>query len=145
MHPVLFHISFIEARSYYVLWAFALLLFVLWTRRRCVRMFGMSWEEATSVVIWVYCAAILGAMAGSALEKVPLVLSGTQSLALIKKGGLSSGPGLLCGGLAGIWRLRRLQAFARRFLRGLFHSGRDDAWDWAHRLFYGRLLQGDRF
>jgi len=108
MHPVLFHISFIEARSYYVLWAFALLLFVFWTRRRCVKMFGMSWEDATSAVLWVYCAAILGAMAGSALEKLPLVISGAQSLALIKKGGLSSGPGLLCGGLAGIWRLRRL-------------------------------------
>lgn len=109
MHPVLFHISFIEARSYYVLWAFALLLFVLWTRRRCVGRFGLGWEETTSVVMWVYCAAILGAMAGSALEKLPLVLSGAEGWSLLKKGGLSSGPGLLCGGLAGIWRLRKLK------------------------------------
>ena len=108
MHPTLFHIAFIEARSYYVLWAFALLLYILWTRRRCVRDFGMDWDDATSVVLWVYSAAILGAMAGSAVEKLPLVLSGAEKLAILKKGGLSSGPGLLCGGLFGVWRLRKL-------------------------------------
>ena len=58
MHPVLFKIMFIEARSYYVLWAFALLIFILWTRSRAVKRFAISWDDATSVILWVYTGAI---------------------------------------------------------------------------------------
>lgn len=108
MHPVLFKIMFIEARSYYVLWAFALLIFILWTRSRAVKRFAISWDDATSVILWVYTGAILGALTGTAAERIPLYLSGALSLSDVFKGGLSALPGMLFGGLFGIYRLKKL-------------------------------------
>jgi len=108
MYPVLFKISSIEVRSYYVLWTFALLLFILWTRKRSVARFRISWESASSVILWIYIAAILGASAGSVLEKVPMWLAKDIGARDILKGGMSSASGLLCGGLAGFYRLKKL-------------------------------------
>ncbi len=108
MFPVIFKISFIEARSYYLLWAFALLIFIFWTRKRAVERYGMDFDKVSSVIMWVYFAAIAGALVGNAAEKIPFILSGGGSFADILDGGLSSGPGLLFGGLFGIFRLRRL-------------------------------------
>lgn len=108
MFPVIFKISFIEARSYYLLWAFALLIFILWTRKRAAEKYGMDFDKVSSVIMWVYFGAIFGALAGNAAEKVPFILSGGGSFSDILTGGLSSGPGLLCGGLFGIYRLRKL-------------------------------------
>ncbi|MCE5201317.1 MAG: prolipoprotein diacylglyceryl transferase [Synergistaceae bacterium] len=109
MYPVLFKISFIEVRSYYVLWTFALLVFILWTRNRAIRKFGMDWDDVSSVIVWIYSAAILGAIVGNAAEKLPLWLAGMTTADEILKGGLSSVPGMLCGGLAGVYRLRKLK------------------------------------
>lgn len=108
MYPVLFKISSIEVRSYYVLWTFALLLFILWTRKRSVGRFRISWESASSVILWIYIAAILGASAGSVLEKVPMWLAKDIGARDMLKGGMSSASGLLCGGLAGFYRLKKL-------------------------------------
>lgn len=108
MYPLIFKFWFIEARSYYLLWAFALLLFVFWTRHRAVKNYFMDYDKVSSVILWVYCAAIIGAIIGNALEKLPFVFSGSASAGELLGGGLSSGPGMLCGGLAGIYRLRRL-------------------------------------
>jgi len=107
MHPVLFKIFSVEARSYYVLWASALLVFVLWTRSRAIKKYGMDDSDAISVLVWVYAAAILGSILGSMAEKIPLIISGKEPLKIIMRGGLSSGPGLLCAGLAGIYKLRQ--------------------------------------
>lgn len=115
MYPLIFKIWFIEARSYYLLWAFALLLFIFWTRRRAVNNYSMDYDNVSSVILWVYCAAIIGAIIGNALEKLPFVLSGTASAGELFRGGLSSGPGMLCGGLAGIYRLRHLDMSVASF------------------------------
>jgi phosphatidylglycerol:prolipoprotein diacylglycerol transferase len=115
MHPVLFKIFSVEARSYYVLWASALLLFLFWTRRRAVKKYDMDDSEAVSVLVWVYVAAILGSMFGSVAEKIPLVISGREPLKIIMRGGLSSGPGLLCAGLAGVYKLRQLDCSIGKF------------------------------
>lgn len=115
MHPVLFTIMSIEARSYYVLWAFALLIFILWTRSRAVKKYDISWDDATSVILWVYAGAILGAFAGSAAERLPMYFAGTLTLGTVFKGGLSALPGMLCGGLFGIYRLKHLGVSVDRF------------------------------
>ena len=59
MRPVLFEIFNAEVHSYYALWAFALFLLVVWTRRRAERLYGMSDADVSSVLVWVYCAGIL--------------------------------------------------------------------------------------
>lgn len=106
MYPVIFKISFVEARSYYLLWALALLIFVFWTRRRAEKLWGMDDDAVTSVLLWIYCAGILGSSAASVAEKLPLYFSGRLSLGMALRG-LSSGGGMLAGGLVGIWRLWR--------------------------------------
>ena len=115
MYPVLFEFSIIKAHSYYVLWAFALLVFIVWTRKRAVTRYGMPWDGVTSVIVWVYFAAIIGAIAGGAAEKIPLIISGREGLGALAKGGMTSGAGLLAGGIAGLWRLRALGLSADDF------------------------------
>ncbi|MCD7951908.1 MAG: prolipoprotein diacylglyceryl transferase [Synergistaceae bacterium] len=104
MYPIIFKISFVEARSYYLLWASALLIFVFWTRRRAERIWGMDDDAVTSVLLWVYCAGILGSFAAGVAEKLPLYFSGELTLKMTLRG-LSSGGGMLAGGLVGVWRL----------------------------------------
>ena len=106
MYPVLFRIGSFEARSYYVLWAFALLLFLRCTFARCTKRYGADPQTAMSALLWVYCCAIGGAVLGGVLEKLPLVLSGNESVKILLHGGASSGFGILSGGIAGILRLR---------------------------------------
>lgn len=115
MHPILFETPFIEARSYYALWAFALLLFIVWTRGRAVNKYNLDADKVSSVIVWIYFAAMLGALAGGAAERLPLYISGEVSLETLLRGGLSSGSGLLCGGLAGIYRLRKLDVSVDSF------------------------------
>lgn len=106
MYPVIFRISFVEVRSYYLLWASALFLLIFWSRYRAMRVYGMEDDDVTSVLIWVYCAGILGAFAAGVAEKLPLYWDGRLSLAQTFRG-LSSGGGLLAGGLVGLWQLRK--------------------------------------
>ena len=65
MFPVILKISFLEVRSYYVLWASALFIFVAWTRRRAERLWGMEDGDVTSVLLRVYCAGVLGSYAAA--------------------------------------------------------------------------------
>ncbi len=106
MHPVLFKISAFEARSYYVLWAFALLMFLYASYRRCIKN-GAKAEAVSSVLLWVYCGGIFGAIFGAAAEKLPLIISGKAEWSLLLAGGSSACFGILSGGLAGMYRLRR--------------------------------------
>lgn len=105
MHPVIFKISFAEVRSYYVLWASALLIFVYLTQRRAVKLYGIADESAASILRWVYIAGIVGACAGSVIERMPLFIAGKITVATLFHG-MSSWGGLLAGGLIGMWRLR---------------------------------------
>ena len=114
MRPVLFEIFNAEVRSYYALWAFALFLLVVWTRRRAERLYGMSESDVSSVLVWVYCAGILGSFVPGIMERLPLYLDGRIAFAEVFRGLYSAG-GLLAGGLAGLWRLRKLGASADAF------------------------------
>lgn len=108
MFPVIFKLSFIEARSYYVLWASALLLFVFWTRERAEKLYGMDDDDVTSVLLWIYCAGILGSYGASVIFRFPHWLRGEISFGTMMKGLVSWG-GMLAGGAAGLLRLRRLR------------------------------------
>lgn len=114
MRPVLFEIFNAEVRSYYALWAFALFLLVVWTRRRAERLYGMSESDVSSVLVWVYCAGILGSFVPGIMERLPLYFDGRIAFADVFRGLYSAG-GLLAGGLAGLWRLRKLGASADAF------------------------------
>ncbi|MDL2297819.1 prolipoprotein diacylglyceryl transferase [Synergistaceae bacterium OttesenSCG-928-D05] len=109
MYPALFQIGPIEVRSYYTLWAFALLLFLVWTKRRAVKRYGIDADDVASVLLWVYFSAIIGAMVFGFFEKLPTLIRHPEVFAGdISRGGLSSGGGILCGGLGGIYRTRKL-------------------------------------
>ncbi|MEG1825407.1 MAG: prolipoprotein diacylglyceryl transferase [Cloacibacillus sp.] len=114
MHPVIFKISFLEARSYYVLWASALLLFIFWTRRRAERLYGIDYDDASSVLIWVYCAGILGSYAASVAGRLPLYFSGEMPLSMVFRG-MTSWGGMAAGGVVGLYRLKRLRIRAGAF------------------------------
>ena len=86
MRPVLFEIFNAEVRSYYALWAFALFLLVVWTRRRAERLYGMSESDVSSVLVWVYCAGILGSFVPGIMERLPLYLDGRIAFAEVFRG-----------------------------------------------------------
>ncbi len=115
MLPVIFSFSFVEVRSYYLLWASALLIFVFWTRRRAENIWGMDYEAVTQILVRVYCAGILGSFAASVLEKLPSFLAGEMTLAETAKG-LSSWGGIAAGAVTALLSMRRrdinVEAFA---------------------------------
>ena len=93
MRPVLFEIFNAEVRSYYALWAFALFLLVVWTRRRAERLYGMSESDVSSVLVWVYCAGILGSFVPGIMERLPLYLDGRIAFAEVFRGLYSAARG----------------------------------------------------
>jgi len=107
MYPVLFITPFIKVRSYYLLWAFALLIFSFWTRKRAVYKFRMDWNDVTSVIIWIYAAAVIGAFAGSVLWKIPFYITGRVNVGFLMQGGMSSSFGMLSGAIAGAYKLKK--------------------------------------
>ncbi|KEJ91360.1 prolipoprotein diacylglyceryl transferase family protein [Synergistes jonesii] len=115
MFPVILKISFLEVRSYYVLWASALFIFVAWTRRRAERLWGMEDGDVTSVLLRVYCAGVLGSYAAAVTEKLPRFFAGEIALGAALSG-LESWGGILAGGLTALWSLKkrgmRIEAFA---------------------------------
>lgn len=114
MRPILFDFLGAKIHSYYIVWGFALFLLVVWTRRRAVRIYGMNDSLVSSVLIWVYCAGILGSFVPGIIERLPLYLDGRIALVDVFRGLYSAG-GLLAGGLVGLWRLRKLGADAGAF------------------------------
>lgn len=115
MLPVLFKFSFIEVRSYYLLWASALFIFVFWTRLRAEKIWGMDYDAVSQVLVRVYCAGILGSYAASVFGKAPAFLAGDISLAEAARG-LSSWGGITAGAITAFFSLRRrginVEAFA---------------------------------
>lgn len=109
MRPILFEFFGAKVHSYYLLWGLALFLLVVWTRRRAVRIYGMSDAAVSSVLVWVYCAGILGSFVPGIIERLPLYFDGKLTFTEVFRGLYSAG-GLLAGGLAGLWRLRKLGA-----------------------------------
>ena len=114
MQKILFEIFAFQIRSYYLFWGASLLLFVLWTRRRAVKLYGMDEKDITSVLVWVYCAGILGSFIPGIVERFPLYLDGKIAFTQLFQGLYSAG-GLLAGGLIGLWRLKKCGASADCF------------------------------
>ncbi|MDO4988744.1 MAG: prolipoprotein diacylglyceryl transferase [Synergistes sp.] len=106
MYPVLFKLSFAEVRSYYLLWASALFLFVYWTRYRAEKNFGIESETARKILVWIYVAGVLGSSAAKGIENMPRYLSGEIGLYELFQG-LSSWGGFLAGGIVGMWQLHK--------------------------------------
>lgn len=107
MYPLLLNLPYLKVHSYYLLWAFALFIFTFWTRHRAVKNFGMDWHKVTSVIIWVYCAAVIGAYAGNAIQKMLQYSAGGLAFDAVVQGGASSSFGMLFGALAGVYRLKK--------------------------------------
>lgn len=115
MYPILFTIFGVEARSYYVLWAFALYLFLRMSYRRCTLKYGADPHAAGSLLLTVYCWGILGAILGGAAEKLPLIFLKEQSVKALFSGGASSGFGIMCGGIAGIYKSGKVNFSLEKF------------------------------
>lgn len=114
MLPVIFSFSFVEVRSYYLLWASALFIFVFWTRRRAENIWGMDYDAVTQVLVRVYCAGILGSYAASVVEKLPALAAGEISFAEAARG-LSSWGGIAAGAITAFVSLRRRNINAEAF------------------------------
>lgn len=107
MYPVIFKLSFVEVRSYYVLWAFALFMLMIWTRRRAEKIYGLDDADVAAVMLWVYCAGIAGSFVPGIIERLPLYMEGRIAFGELFRGLYSSG-GLLAGGLFGLWKIYKL-------------------------------------
>lgn len=100
MHPVLFSFGPVTVTSYFAFWGAGLVLFVLWSQSRAVKIFGLPAQETASIIAWIYCAAILGGFFGNIAERLL-----THSSRGAFTGGMSSAPAILCAGLAGLYRI----------------------------------------
>ena len=111
MRPYIFGI----VNTYYILWGVALILIYLWITRRSVRIYGMSRGDASEVLWWVLFGALVGASLGGYLDNLGRYLEDPARLLHFWENPVSSGAGFICGGLAGIWKLRRLGLSVDKF------------------------------
>lgn len=105
MHPILFQFSFITISSYIVFWGTGLIVFLLWTQSRAENKFKLPSKYVSSVVAWIYIAAILGGFLGNIVERLFFVEVPFGAF----EGGMSSAPAILCAGVIGLYRLYRLK------------------------------------
>jgi phosphatidylglycerol:prolipoprotein diacylglycerol transferase len=115
MYRTLFSIGSVRVDSYYVIWALALCLMMFWTRRRCVSSYGISFNDASDVLLWTIFGVFVGATLGGYLDNWTRYADSPMSLLYFWQSGVSSGPGFIGGGIAGLWKLRRLSLSADCF------------------------------
>lgn len=106
MHPIIFENSFITIKSSYVFWFAAVSIFMFWTRSRAVNKYGMDHNKTTEAITWTFFAAASGALFFDFFGKTLLFFSGSPSFSGFFPAELSSAGGILCGGLAGIYKSR---------------------------------------
>jgi phosphatidylglycerol:prolipoprotein diacylglycerol transferase len=115
MYPALFRIGPARIDSYYVLWGAALCLMMLWTRRRAVGKYGISFNDASDVLLWTICGVFIGATLGGYIDNWSRYAGSPASMLYFWRSGVSSGPGFIGGGLAGLYKLRRLDVSVNCF------------------------------
>lgn len=115
MHPVLFRLGPIRVDAYYVIWSIALALMVLWTRRRAVARYNISYNDATDVLIWTMIGVFAGATIGGYLDHWTRYAEDPIRILYFWESGLSSGPGFIGGGLAGLYKLHKLSVSTDSF------------------------------
>lgn len=115
MHPVLFSIGAFKIDTYYVFWGFALCMMLVWTRKRAVSKYGLKYNDATDVLLWVLLGVFIGASLGGYLDHWSRYVQSPIRLLFFWESGLSSGPGFIGGGLFGLYKLRKLSLSADCF------------------------------
>jgi phosphatidylglycerol:prolipoprotein diacylglycerol transferase len=111
MWPVLFW----KIDTYYVIWSAALVLMVLWTKRRAVLFYGISGADASDILAWVLTGVFIGATVGGYLNRLGEFAENPAKLLRFWEVGVSSGPGFIGGGLFGMYKIRRSGVFADGF------------------------------
>ncbi len=107
MHPILFQHSCITIRTSYLFWMLAVLLFMLMTRYRAVNKYGLDHNGVTDALVWTFFGAAGGALFFDLFGKTVLFFTNDVSFAGFFPAELSSSGGILCGGLAGIYKSYR--------------------------------------
>ena len=115
MFPVLFKLGSIEIETYYVFWSVALCLMVLWTRKRAVGLYGISYNDASDVLFYTLIGVLIGATLGGYADHWSRYVESPVKLLRFWESGLSSGPGFIGGGLAGLYKLRKLSVSVNSF------------------------------
>lgn len=115
MLPTLFAIGSFRVDTYYVVWGISLCAAVFWIRRRCVSLYSISYDDASDVLFWTLIGVIVGAMLGGYLDNWGRYAEDPKSMLYFWRSGMSSGPGFLGGGIAGLYKLRRMGLSAGRF------------------------------
>ncbi|MDR0649800.1 MAG: prolipoprotein diacylglyceryl transferase [Synergistaceae bacterium] len=108
MYPVLFSIGPLSVTSYYVFWSAALFTMITWTRRRAASLYGIPYNDAGDVLLWMIFGVFIGAMLGGYLDHWTRYANSPEQILNFWESGVSSGPGFIGGGLAGIYKLRRI-------------------------------------
>ncbi|MDR1471884.1 MAG: prolipoprotein diacylglyceryl transferase [Synergistaceae bacterium] len=115
MRPALFSIGPLEADSYYLIWGVALCVMVLWTRRRASGLYGISSSDASDILVWVIGGVFAGATLGGYLDNWTRYAESPERILRFWESGLSSGPGFIGGGLAGLYKIRGLRLSVNDF------------------------------
>ena len=102
MYKILFSIGSFQVHSYYVLWASALSLAVVWIRKRAVGLYGLNDEFVRKCLIYGFLGMLLGARIGGYLDNWGYYSAHPEMILNLRKGGLSSTTAFLGAGIMGI-------------------------------------------
>jgi len=111
MWPVIFW----KLDTYYVIWSAALVLMVLWTKRRAVSKYRLSSQNTVDILLWVLTGVFIGATVGGYLDRFEQFTGDPKALLRFWEVGVSSGPGFIGGGLFGLYKIKRLGVSVDRF------------------------------
>jgi phosphatidylglycerol:prolipoprotein diacylglycerol transferase len=78
-------------------------------------MYGISFNDAGEVLLWTIFGVFIGAALGGYLDHWTRYAESPMRILYFWESGVSSGPGFIGGGLAGLYKLRRLGASANSF------------------------------